>query len=141
VYQNPTSIAAQQSFFNQPAFVNYLKYLTYWKSKDHARFILYVQPTALPWKLASRVPDIRNVSTILTCCSTSSSGSRSAKMAGENTCIASKYASCLLSVPSRSCPCQAEHWRTWYETTEILCVFAAHVSPFKARICSDRVQR
>ncbi|KAI0000965.1 SOH1-domain-containing protein [Russula vinacea] len=25
----------------QPAFINYLKYLLYWKEKDYARFILY----------------------------------------------------------------------------------------------------
>ncbi|KAI0930643.1 hypothetical protein AcW1_003612 [Taiwanofungus camphoratus] len=32
---------AQQNILNQPAFVNFLKYLLYWKEKDFARFILY----------------------------------------------------------------------------------------------------
>lgn len=34
---------AQQGVLNQPAFVNFLKYLLYWKEKDYARFILYVR--------------------------------------------------------------------------------------------------
>lgn len=33
---------AQQGILNQPAFVNFLKYLLYWKEKDYARFILFV---------------------------------------------------------------------------------------------------
>lgn len=33
---------AQQNILNQPAFVNFLKYLLYWKEKDYARFILSV---------------------------------------------------------------------------------------------------
>jgi len=32
---------AQQGILYQPAFINYLKYLLYWKEKDYARFILY----------------------------------------------------------------------------------------------------
>ncbi|GBE81471.1 SOH1-domain-containing protein [Sparassis latifolia] len=32
---------AQQNILNQPAFINYLNYLQYWKDKDYARFILY----------------------------------------------------------------------------------------------------
>ena len=32
---------AQQGILNQPSFVNFLKYLMYWKEKDYARFILY----------------------------------------------------------------------------------------------------
>lgn len=35
---------AQQGILYQPAFINYLKYLQYWKEKDYARFILYVLP-------------------------------------------------------------------------------------------------
>jgi mediator of RNA polymerase II transcription subunit 31 len=31
---------AQQGILYQPAFVNYLKYLLYWKEKEYARFIL-----------------------------------------------------------------------------------------------------
>jgi mediator of RNA polymerase II transcription subunit 31 len=31
---------ANQGYLNQPAFVNYLHYLQYWKHKDYARFIL-----------------------------------------------------------------------------------------------------
>jgi hypothetical protein len=30
---------AQQNIFEQPAFINYLKYLLYWKEKDYARFL------------------------------------------------------------------------------------------------------
>ncbi|KAI0033452.1 SOH1-domain-containing protein [Vararia minispora EC-137] len=32
---------AHQGFLSQPVFVNYLRYLQYWKSKEYARFILY----------------------------------------------------------------------------------------------------
>ncbi|KAJ8521167.1 hypothetical protein ONZ45_g2084 [Pleurotus djamor] len=32
---------AQQNYFEQPAFVNYLEYLLYWKEKEYARFIHY----------------------------------------------------------------------------------------------------
>ncbi|KAI0302329.1 SOH1-domain-containing protein [Multifurca ochricompacta] len=32
---------AQQGILYQTAFINYLKYLQYWKEKDYARFILY----------------------------------------------------------------------------------------------------
>jgi mediator of RNA polymerase II transcription subunit 31 len=31
---------AQQGILYQPAFVNYLNYLLYWKEKEYARFIL-----------------------------------------------------------------------------------------------------
>lgn len=30
---------AQQNILTQPSFVNFLKYLTYWKGKDYARFL------------------------------------------------------------------------------------------------------
>ena len=33
---------AQQNILEQPAFVNFLKYLLYWKEKDYARFIQHV---------------------------------------------------------------------------------------------------
>ncbi|GJJ06023.1 hypothetical protein Clacol_000210 [Clathrus columnatus] len=32
---------AQQNTLSQPAFINYLRYLQYWKEKEYARFILY----------------------------------------------------------------------------------------------------
>jgi len=32
---------AQQNIFEQPAFINFLEYLMYWKEKDYARFIQY----------------------------------------------------------------------------------------------------
>lgn len=38
---------AQQGILNQPAFINFLKYLQYWKEKDYARFILYVTHAAI----------------------------------------------------------------------------------------------
>lgn len=31
---------AQQGILYQPTFINYLKYLLYWKEKEYARFIL-----------------------------------------------------------------------------------------------------
>lgn len=31
---------AQQGILKQPAFINFLNYLQYWKEKDYARFIL-----------------------------------------------------------------------------------------------------
>jgi mediator of RNA polymerase II transcription subunit 31 len=34
---------AQQSILEQPAFINFLKYLLYWKEKDYARFIQCVR--------------------------------------------------------------------------------------------------
>ena len=33
---------AQQNILDQPAFINYLAYLLYWKEKDYARFIQFV---------------------------------------------------------------------------------------------------
>ena len=30
---------AQQNILNQPAFVNYLEYLLYWKEREYAKFI------------------------------------------------------------------------------------------------------
>ncbi|KAH7916520.1 SOH1 family protein [Hygrophoropsis aurantiaca] len=32
---------AQQNILEQPAFINYLQYLQYWREKDYARFIHY----------------------------------------------------------------------------------------------------
>lgn len=37
---------AQQNMLTQPAFINYLKYLQYWKEKDYARFIQCVTTCA-----------------------------------------------------------------------------------------------
>ncbi|KLO06864.1 SOH1-domain-containing protein [Schizopora paradoxa] len=34
-------LLAQQNVLSQPTFINYLKYLTYWKEKEYARFIHY----------------------------------------------------------------------------------------------------
>ena len=33
---------AQQGIMTQPAFINYLSYLQYWKRKEYARFVMYV---------------------------------------------------------------------------------------------------
>jgi mediator of RNA polymerase II transcription subunit 31 len=43
---------AQQGILYQPAFINYLKYLLYWKEKDYARFILCVIPS---WQSTSLI--------------------------------------------------------------------------------------
>jgi len=43
---------AQQNILEQPAFVNYLKYLLYWKENDYARFIqcvCFVSPYRFVW--------------------------------------------------------------------------------------------
>lgn len=32
---------AQQNILDQPAFINFLDYLQYWREKDYARFIQY----------------------------------------------------------------------------------------------------
>ncbi len=33
---------AQQNILEQPAFINYLEYLQYWREKDYARFLQFV---------------------------------------------------------------------------------------------------
>jgi len=47
---------AQQGILYQPAFINYLKYLVYWKEKDYARFILCVIPSRRSPSLMSKIP-------------------------------------------------------------------------------------
>eukprot|EP00128_Syssomonas_multiformis_P011238 Colp12_sorted_trinity150504_noHs@10551 len=37
----PKYLNSQQRYFQDAAFVNYLKYLLYWKQPDYARFIKY----------------------------------------------------------------------------------------------------
>ena len=32
-------LLAQQGILNQPAFINFLKYLLYWKEKEYAKFL------------------------------------------------------------------------------------------------------
>ncbi|KAH9965509.1 SOH1-domain-containing protein [Russula dissimulans] len=49
---------AQQGILYQPAFINYLKYLLYWKEKDYARFILY--PHALHHLELLQHPEFRS---------------------------------------------------------------------------------
>ncbi|KAG2356362.1 SOH1-domain-containing protein [Suillus spraguei] len=43
---------AQQNILDQPAFINYLQYLTYWKEKDYARFIQFLPTRTAPSRLA-----------------------------------------------------------------------------------------
>ena len=33
---------AQQNVLSKPSFINYLKYLMYWKEKEYARFVVFV---------------------------------------------------------------------------------------------------
>ena len=47
---------AQQNILEQPAFVNYLKYLLYWKEKDYARFIQCVYPTEIRLRFGADHP-------------------------------------------------------------------------------------
>jgi len=63
---------AQQNILDQPAFVNYLKYLLYWKEKDYARFLQWVRMLCCP---GARFNDlfrkaIRTHCTTLSCYST-----------------------------------------------------------------------
>lgn len=39
---------AQQNILSQPAFVNFLEYLLYWKEKEYARFIQCVTRCVVP---------------------------------------------------------------------------------------------
>ena len=41
---------AQQNVLSQPAFVNFLEYLQYWKEKDYARFLQCVHLGAKLWE-------------------------------------------------------------------------------------------
>ncbi|KAG7090948.1 hypothetical protein E1B28_010018 [Marasmius oreades] len=50
---------AQQNILEQPAFINYLKYLLYFKEKDYARFIHY--PHALHHLELLQHPEFRAV--------------------------------------------------------------------------------
>lgn len=50
---------AQQNILEQPAFINYLKYLLYFKEKDYARFIHY--PHALHHLELLQHPEFRSV--------------------------------------------------------------------------------
>ncbi|TPX77097.1 hypothetical protein CcCBS67573_g01598 [Chytriomyces confervae] len=38
---NRPSVLAQQQYFNDPAFINYLKYLLYWRRPEYAKLIVY----------------------------------------------------------------------------------------------------
>jgi len=35
-----------EGYMDNPAFINYLKYLLYWQEQEYARFIVFVFPTA-----------------------------------------------------------------------------------------------
>lgn len=48
---------AQQNILEQPAFINFLEYLMYWKEKDYARFIQYVPPR-LGWCICHLLYDM-----------------------------------------------------------------------------------
>ncbi|KAL1669946.1 SOH1-domain-containing protein [Schizophyllum commune] len=56
---NPFYLAslAQQNILDQPAFINYLEYLLYWKEKEYARFIHY--PHALHHLELLQIPEFR----------------------------------------------------------------------------------
>lgn len=79
---------AQQNLLDQPAFINFLEYLLYWKEKDYARFIqcvwfLYsVFPVIKCWKTV-----IPMLFTILSFSSTHNSDQRWKRMSGENISI------------------------------------------------------
>ncbi|KAI0321232.1 SOH1-domain-containing protein [Amylostereum chailletii] len=67
---------AQQGVLHQPAFINYLAYLLYWKEKDYARFIqcvppppTYLHPRASPFSpfLPVHISILRLTKSIATC--------------------------------------------------------------------------
>ncbi|KAJ3490921.1 hypothetical protein NLI96_g1072 [Meripilus lineatus] len=76
---------AQQGILNQPAFVNFLKYLLYWKEKDYARFLLYAG------RILTGFTPSRKLTGILMLCitwnffNTPNSALRSGRMSGGNT--------------------------------------------------------
>ena len=77
---------AQQNILNQPAFVNFLKYLLYWKEKDYARFILSVTlPSCRPFAECCSWPATRTRCTTWSCCSMRSSGRRWGRTSGGST--------------------------------------------------------
>lgn len=53
---------AQQNILEQPAFINFLEYLLYFKEKDYARFIQYARCSfVLLWRL-TRLACLRKLS-------------------------------------------------------------------------------
>ena len=60
---------AQQGILNQPAFVNYLHYLLYWKEKEYARFVQCVSSNnsevviVIPHQIPPRPPSPRAATT------------------------------------------------------------------------------
>lgn len=52
---------SQQGILSQPAFVNYLEYLMYWKEKDYARFILCVSVPLLLFRVRKGHKDTKCV--------------------------------------------------------------------------------
>ncbi|KAH0827326.1 SOH1-domain-containing protein [Lanmaoa asiatica] len=67
---------AQQNILDQPAFVNYLEYLQYWREKDYARFIQSVWPGPLFNTDSNVLEVILMLCTIWSCFSTLTSGQR-----------------------------------------------------------------
>jgi mediator of RNA polymerase II transcription subunit 31 len=68
---------AQRNILDQPAFINYLEYLTYWKEKDYARFIRFVH-NLRAFTTLQPIPSSATHThcTILTCSSTPDLGQK-----------------------------------------------------------------
>lgn len=67
---------AQQNILEQPAFINFLEYLLYFKEKDYARFIQSVRHVHMYIPRLSCAPVTRTPYTTSSCCSTYSSEPR-----------------------------------------------------------------
>lgn len=43
LYFNLSTVLAQRGYFKEQSFVNYLKYLLYWKKPEYAKFLKWVE--------------------------------------------------------------------------------------------------
>ena len=76
---------AQQGILNQPAFVNFLKYLLYWKEKDYARFLLYAGHLLIGFTTLRKISGTLMPYTTWNFFSTPSSALKLERMNGGNT--------------------------------------------------------
>ena len=76
---------AQQGILNQPAFINFLQYLQYWKEKEYARFIQYVSNvTDAVVGMLNALLDIHMRCIILSYCNIPSSDRKLVRTNGES---------------------------------------------------------
>jgi hypothetical protein len=77
---------AQQNILSQPTFINFLDYLRYWKEKEYAKFLQYVQSLLCLYRrhVNSSLVATRKRSITSTSCKMHSSGRRSGRTNGGN---------------------------------------------------------